>query len=110
MIFKKRKTETVAEQEPRVLKKIIGNKLYDTSQAELVCITWRDEDEIFKYMPFKPMVRTLGGYKVELYRGVTEWFMVVCGSIYAVDEDFAKNCLIYYPEQYVRYFGEVELA
>lgn len=107
---RKAKNEIVLEEQPKVLKRIIGNKLYDTSQAELVCTTWRDEDEILKYMPYKPIIRALNGYQVKLYKGVTEWFIVVCGSIYAVDEEFAKNCLMYYPEKYVEYFGEVELA
>ena len=110
-IFKSRKQkEVVTEQQPKVIKKIIGNKLYDTSQAELVCTTWRDEDEIFKYMSFRPIVRALSGYEIKLYKGVTDWFMVVCGSICVVDEEFAKNCLAYYPEKYIEYFGEVELA
>lgn len=95
--------------EPIIFRRIIENKLYDTSKAKLVCGKWSYWKCLKEYMQM-PAIVFGDTVWVDLYKATTEWFIVVDGGIYRVDEEFVKNYLSYEPEKYIEYFGKVELA
>lgn len=91
-----------------VIRKIIDGKLYDTSKAEKICTVVVPEDEIPECkFPFW----TLGGQKVTIYKGNTEFFITYSCYLQPVDEEWVRNWIGKKDiDKYIELFGEPELA
>lgn len=101
-------SEEHSEQKELVIRKIIDGKLYDTSKAEKICSVVVPEREIPKC---KLYFCTLGGQKVTIYKGNTEFFIVYLSCLQPVDEEWVRNWIGKQDiDKYIELFGEPELA
>ena len=101
-------SEEHTEQKELVIRAIIDGKLYDTSKAEKFCTVTVPEQEIpgCKF-PFW----TLGGQKVIIYKGNTEFFITYSCYLQTVDEEWVRNWIGKQDiDKYIELFGEPELA
>lgn len=88
------------------IRKIINGKLYDTSKAKYICKCSVDTDTI-PMIDIYPRCYTV----VLIYKGNTEWFIVIYRDIVVVDEFYIKAILgKSNVEKYIELFGEPELA
>lgn len=88
------------------IRKIINGKLYDTSKATYICGCSVDTDTI-PTVNIYPRRYTV----ILIYKGNTEWFIVICGDIVVLDEFYIKVILgRNNVEKYIELFGEPELA
>ena len=88
------------------IRKIINGKLYDTSKATCICEYLVDTDTI-PTVSIYPRRYT----DISIYKGNTEWFIVICGDIVVLDEFYIKVILGRdNVEKYIELFGEPELA
>lgn len=90
------------------IRKIINGKLYDTSKATHIChlrLWWE------KIPGYEPPICNMFGEDADLYKGNTEYFLVVHCDIKPVTEEWVKDILGQYnTEKYIELFGEPELA
>ena len=101
-------SEEHSEQKELVIRKIIDGKLYDTSNAKNICSVVVPENEIPECkFPFW----TLGGQKVTIYKGNTEFFITYSCYLQPVDEKWVRNWIGKQDiDKYIELFGEPELA
>ena len=100
--------KTVEEPRVNIYRRIIQGKLYDTSKADKICVVYLDSSKIPEY---DFIAYNIGGEKVTIYKGITEWFIEFYGRIAVVSEQWVKEVLGKYDvEKYIECFGEVELA
>lgn len=97
-----------AENEPQPNRRIIDGKLYGTSRAKNICDLILSREDIPN---FGLQIYVLGGQKVTIYRGVSEWFIEYSYIIEPVTEDWVRKILgEHNVEKYIELFGEVEEA
>lgn len=89
-------------------RRIINNKLYDTSKAQNIYSIRLSHDDIPNYD--LPIV-DLGGIEVTIYKGNIEWFIEYYRFIEPVSEIWVQDILgRLNVDKYIELFGEVEEA